>query len=225
MEEQADFGRQKSINDILQRAKEERNKAINTINFLLNYKIPSVFLSSQNIQNSLNDISDLLNINLESNENIEELKNSFISKLNLLKQQLQDIEITEEEVLSSTVIGDSYTLLREISQKLDVIPGKILANGKNQIISQVSKNTEFEKNQNDIKSKKIELEKQEMYLKGMLEATILPKKKKELEEKIIQVRIQIENLDKKLTDINSFGNNGINSNKSNYKKKQDIEFE
>ena len=57
----------------------------------------------------------------------------------------------------------------------------------------------------------------------MLEATILPKKKKEIEEKIVQIRSQIENLDGKLIDVSSFGNNK-NNNQIISEKNENIEL-
>ncbi|MGN1299588.1 MAG: hypothetical protein ACI4UE_06385 [Candidatus Scatovivens sp.] len=234
MDNNADLARQKSINEIIERAREEREKAINTIDFLLTYKVPSVFSNGKAIIENLTEISERLNINFQgNNDDIEELRSSCISTLNTLKEQLQSVELTEEKLLHSDVIGNAYSMLEEISNKLEIIPDKIWEKNKSLILLSISEketmqseksNEELERNK--IEKEKAELEKQEMYLKGMLEVTLLGKKKKELEKRILEIKGKIQMLDDKLDSFGSLGNNKDNTDKTDYDEKEDdvLEF-
>lgn len=229
MENDVDLSMQKTINELIKRANEERNKAIKTIDFLLTHKLPFVFSNVQNTIDSFTQISERLKLEFEPEEGIDELKNSCIETLNTLKEQLESVELTETELLSSDVIGNSFGMIEEISNKLDNIPGRILEKSKSNILQAISKkesqdieNKAIEAVKIKIKEQKIELEKKEMYLKGMLEVTILPKKKRELEEQISELADEIQKLDNRLISIDSFGNNRNNNTKN---KEDELESE
>ena len=49
METNWDLGRQKSINEILQRGEEERKRALDTIDFLLNHKVEVIFSNGKSV--------------------------------------------------------------------------------------------------------------------------------------------------------------------------------
>lgn len=227
MENNVDLSMQKTINELIKRATEERNKAIKTIDFLLTHKLPFVFSTVQNMIDSLTQISERLKLEFESEEGIDELKNSCIETLNTLKEQLESVELTETELLSSDVIGNSVGMIEEISNKLDTIPGRILEKSKNNILQAINKkesqdieNKAIEAVKIKIKEQKTELEKKEMYLRGMLEVTILPKKKRELEEQISELADEIQKLDNRLINIDSFGKNRNGNIKSNEEKQE-----
>lgn len=218
MENGEDFSTQKTINDLIKRAEDEREKAINTIEFLQMHKVPETFSNAQAVVNNLTEIATRLDIDFQgNNDDIEKLRNSCIFTLNTLKEQLQNVQLTEEELLNSDVIGNSYRMLEEISKKLDIIPTKIWEKNKETILNSISEKEKVEKEQKTVEAlkdkkekEKVELEKEEMYLKGKLEVTILRKNKKRLEEEISKVRAKIQKLDNELMNIHLSENNKRN---------------
>ena len=195
MEKDNDLARQNSIEQIIQRGIEERNNLIAKIESLLNDKIPFVFEQVQAIIDNFAEISYKLNLSFNSQMNIEELRKGIIEGLNSLKKQLEELDFEEEEMISNTLIGDSIDIVESVENRVNVIPNKILEAQKNQLLGATSDKEKKDK-------EKQELEKQEMFLKGKQEATLLGKKKADIQIEIDSIRNRINALTgKKEEDI------------------------
>lgn len=204
MEEKLDFSTQKSINEMIERARNEKEKVLYLAEFLLNAKVPTVFKNIELTMQYLNEISTKLEINSVIDEDYMKLEKACIEALNRIKSQLEKIEMTEEEILETDVINSSYSALESISKKLDELPTKLLEKGKNSILEEVTEKEnvkakameKIKKEEKEILEKKgkieeeiNELEKQKMFLKGKLESSIFGKK--ELKDQIIELETKI----------------------------------
>ena len=63
MEEKLDFSTQKSVNEMIERAKIEREKALHLVEFFQSTRVPSVFLNIRLTIQHLNEISTKLELN------------------------------------------------------------------------------------------------------------------------------------------------------------------
>ena len=195
MEKDNDLVRQNSIEQIIQRGIEERNNLIAKIESLLNDKIPFVFEQVQAIIDNFAEIAYKLDVSIDSQIDIEELRNGIVEGLNSLKKQLEELDFEEEEMISNTLIGDSIDIVESVENRVNVIPNKILEAQKNQLLGATSDKEKKDK-------EKQELEKQEMFLKGKQEATLLSKKKADIQTEIDSIRNRINALTgKKEEDI------------------------
>lgn len=194
MEKDNDFNIQNSIEQIIQRGIEERNNLIAKIEGLLNDKIPFVFNQIQAIMSSFNEMAGSLNVSISSDTNIDELRNGIIDGLTHLKKQLEQIELTEEEILSNTLIGDSIGVVEEVEAKVNSLPNKVLVTEQKKLLDAVATKDKVEK-------QKQELEKQEAFLKGKQEATLLSKKKADIQTEIDSIRNRINALTGKNEEI------------------------
>ena len=195
MEKDNDFNIQNSIEQIIQRGIEERNNLIAKIESLLNDKIPFVFEQVQAIIDNFAEIAYKLDVSIDSQIDIEELRNGIVEGLNSLKKQLEELDFEEEEMISNTLIGDSIDIVESVENRVNVIPNKILEAQKNQLLGATSDKEKKDK-------EKQELEKQEMFLKGKQEATLLSKKKADIQTEIDSIRNRINALTgKKEEDI------------------------
>ena len=195
MEKDNDLARQNSIEQIIQRGIEERNNLIAKIESLLNDKIPFVFEQVQAIIDNFAEIAYKLDVSIDSQIDIEELRNGIVEGLNSLKKQLEELDFEEEEMISNTLIGDSIDIVESVENRVNVIPNKILEAQKNQLLGATSDKEKKDK-------EKQELEKQEMFLKGKQEATLLSKKKADIQTEIDSIRNRINALTgKKEEDI------------------------
>lgn len=194
MEKDNDFNIQNSIEQIIQRGIEERNNLIAKIEGLLNDKIPFVFNQIQAIMSSFNEMAGSLNVSISSDTNIDELRNGIIDGLTHLKKQLEQIELTEEEILSNTLIGDSIGVVEEVEARVNSLPNKVLVTEQKKLLDAVATKDKVEK-------QKQELEKQEAFLKGKQEATLLSKKKADIQTEIDSIRNRINALTGKKEEI------------------------
>ncbi len=99
MEKDNDLVRQNSIEQIIQRGIEERNNLISKIESLLNDKIPFVFEQVQAIIDNFAEIAYKLDVSIDSQIDIEELRNGIVEGLNSLKKQLEELDFEEEEMI------------------------------------------------------------------------------------------------------------------------------
>lgn len=194
MEKDNDFNIQNSIEQIIQRGIEERNNLIAKIESLLNDKIPFVFEQVQAIIDNFAEIAYKLDVSIDSQIDIEELRNGIVEGLNSLKKQLEELDFEEEEMISNTLIGDSIDIVESVENRVNVIPNKILEAQKNQLLGATSDKEKKDK-------EKQELEKQEMFLKGKQEATLLSKKKADIQTEIDSIRNRINALTGKKEEI------------------------
>lgn len=195
MEKDNDFNIQNSIEQIIQRGIEERNNLIAKIESLLNDKIPFVFEQVQAIIDNFAEIAYKLDVSIDSQIDIEELRNGIVEGLNSLKKQLEELDFEEEEMISNTLIGDSIDIVESVENRVNLIPNKILETQKNQLLGATS---DKEKKDKEVQ----ELEKQEAFLRGKQEVTLLGKKKADIQIEIDSIRNRINALTgKKEEDI------------------------
>ena len=208
MESNWDLGRQKSINEILQRGEEERKRALDTIDFLLNHKVEVKFSYGKSVFYNLKQLAEKLGIEFDEENDLENLKIMIITGLTNMKMNLEQNPLTEENVLTDTRVGESQELLDTISSQLDSLSHNIWNACYGDFIKKLEEKKQEEnrvkklaEEREEIESRISALEKREMYLKGMLEVTILPKKKKEIEEKLALVKTEKDDLNKQSMDI------------------------
>ena len=208
MESNLDFGRQKSINEILQRGEEERKRALDTIDFLLNHKVEVVFLNGKSAFYNLKQIAEKLGIEFEEENDLDNLKTMIITGLSSIKMNLEQNPLTEENVLTDTRVGESQELLDTISAQLDSLSDNIWKSCYGDFIKKLEEKKQEEnrakklaEEREEIESRIAALEKKEMYYKGMLAVLKLPNKKKEVEEKLALLKSEKDDLNKQSMEL------------------------
>ena len=182
-----------------------REKALYLVDFFLTNKVPSVFLNMKLTMNHINQITERLGLDpIAVEEEYIVLEQVCRDALNKIKDQLENLELTEEELLTTDVISSSYSMLEKISNKLDEMSTKLLEKSKNIIVEEIDKKEDYKKRreekekqeqerieqQDKIKKEINELEKQKMFLKGKLEFAIFSKK--DLAKQILEIEAKIE---------------------------------
>lgn len=208
MESNLDFGRQKSINEILQRGEEERKRALDTIDFLLNHKVEVIFSNGKSVFYNLKQLAEKLGIEFDEENDLENLKIMIITGLTNIKMNLEQNPLTEENVLTDTRVGESQELLDTISAQLDSLSDNIWKACYGDFIKKLEEKKQEEnrvkklaEERKEIESKIAGLEKKEMYYKGMLAVIKLPNKKKEVEEKLALLKTEKDDLNKQSMDL------------------------
>lgn len=200
MEEKLDFSTQKSVNEMIERAKIEREKALHLVEFFQSTRVPSVFLNIRLTIQHLNEISTKLEVNpLINEDDYMKLEQACIDTLNKIKEQLENIKFTEEELLTTDVIGETYSALEKISNKLDDIPVKLLEKGKVSIFEGITKKEEERKLKAEADAKLLEekeKEEQEERKKQREEQELRQQKLKEQEEEKNIIIEEINELEK-----------------------------
>lgn len=208
MESNLDIGRQKSINEILQRGEEERKRALDTIDFLLNHKVEVIFSNGKSVFYNLKQLAEKLGIEFDEEDDLENLKRMIITGLTNMKISLEQNPLTEENILTDTRVGESQELLETISTQLDSLSDNIWKSCYGDLAKKIEEKKQEEdrvkklaEERDEIESRIAALEKKEMYYKGMLVVIKLPKKKKEIEEKLTLVKAEIDDLNKQSMDL------------------------
>lgn len=200
MGENLDFSTQKSVNEMIERAREEREKTLCLVDFFLNTKVPSAFLNIKLTIGHLNEIiTRLEGDSLIKEEDYMNLEQACIDTLNEIKEKLDNIKFTEEELLTTDVIGESNAMLENISKKLDVIPVRLLEKGKTFMLESITKKDETQKVKEELRTKLLEeeeKEKQEIEKKQRADEEKRKQQLKEKEDKKNKIKEEINELEK-----------------------------
>lgn len=184
MGENLDFSTKKSIDEMIERAREEREKVLHLVDFFLETRVPTAFSNIRLTINHLNEIITRLDGDLVINEddyiNLEE---ACIYTLNEIKEKLNNIKLTEEELLVTDVIGESNAMLENISNKLDIMPIRLLEKGKTIMFEGMTKKEEDKKTKTELEAKLLEEEEREKQEREKIQKAEEEAKKQQLKEK------------------------------------------
>lgn len=200
MEENLDFSTKKSIDEMLERAREEREKVLHLVDFFLETRVPNAFLNINLAIEHLNEINAKLGINFQiSKEEFMKLKEMCIKSLKEIQEELENIKLTEEELLGTDVIEKSSKSLEEISNLLDIMPVKLLEKGKTIIFEGMKEKEEDKKLKAEEDAKLLEekeKKEQEERKKQREKQELRQQKLKEQEDEKNKIKEEIMELEK-----------------------------
>ena len=200
MEENIDISLKKSIDKIIESARGEREKVLELVDFFLDTRVPIAFSNIKLAIEHLNDINAKLGINFQiSKEEFVKLEEMCIKSLKEIREELENIKLTDEELLPTDVIGKSNALLTNISNKLDEMPVRLLEKGKSIIFEGISKKEEDKKLKIELEKKLLEEEEKENQEREKMQKAEEEARKqriKEQEEKKNKIKEEIIELEK-----------------------------
>ena len=190
-------GREESIRKIVESAEQERNRMIQYIESLIKNKLPETKDDITRVSEIFKDLARKMNIGFQSEEDEEGIIIKYIDNLNSLKQELENLEINDE-----TLMQPSVNSVLEKGQKItSLIEPSIVELKKKSDTSNKSNLLKSYEQRESIKSEITDLKMKMNYLQGQLDATIIKKKKIEIEQKIVNLYDKIESLEDKLLEF------------------------
>ena len=106
-----DFGEAKSINGILERARYQRDNLLEQIEYFLKKRFPTALKDSERNIEAFKKIAENMGINIELDNSVREMVLSNVDKLNVLKIRLNEMNLTEEEILNDFSMEETQELL------------------------------------------------------------------------------------------------------------------
>ena len=193
-----DINREKSIEEMTNKAQDVKEELIQKIRDFLNNGIEIIFGQVEEFKSEFLKESLSLGINFESEADMEKLKQDIISYLNNLQVRIAetDVSLESENQLKAFEKIDKYEgELEEKIANISEIPMSYFKKGMQQISNKRIQRAEYQ-------SQKNELEKEEMYLKGKLDTVIIASKKEKIQQKIEEIRLKIREIDNKMLELN-----------------------
>lgn len=182
------------VESFIERAEEEKNNLLIEIERLEKETLPIAGEDSINAAEAFTEIARQLNVNFEADTNVEEIISSYMSKLKILKTELEKLEINEGTLLEETVIEKAQKVIPLIERSLLEAKSNLYNSSKINLLSVF-------KQKRSIESQITDLEKQKMYLQGRLENVWSRKKKREIQQEIEGLDVEIGLLKSKLTGL------------------------
>ena len=108
-----DFGVEKSIEEIIDRAEEERASLLQDIDILLNNKLPDIKEEFARSSDVFKFIANNLELEFSINDEMSSLTDDYIQKLNDLKASLLNMKINETTILNKegSIIEESQKIV------------------------------------------------------------------------------------------------------------------
>lgn len=179
-----DKGVKKSISDISQRVENERISLLEQIEYFLSKRFPSALKDSDITIESFRSISKSMGIDMNFDNSIQEMILSYTQKLNVLKENLNNMELTGNELPDDSSMQEAQELLDLLDPALE--------EEKSNLISLL--NTSITEGIKRIKQIQ-ELREKKAYLQGKLDNTIMKKRRTAIEQEIEDINNEINELE------------------------------
>lgn len=195
-----DLGVDKSINDILERAENEKAEILQKISFLLDERFPQILNDNLKQIESYDRIARKLNIGYEPNMDMQKFINAYINKLLHVKEELEALDLDEETILKESSIENAQEIVGLVDLAIEEAKSNFIISTEKEIGENYDKKIQ-------VGQQIQELELERMYLKGKLDVTKRKKEKSILEEKMSKIdesirRLQEESKDLEYKEIN-----------------------
>lgn len=195
--------REKSIKQIVERAKQDKEDIIEYIDALITYRLPEITENSGRVSELFADLASQLNIGFSSDEQIKDLMSLYAEKLIALKQDLEALEITEEVLMGkeSLLLQQAQEVVELIEPALEKAKNNFYTANKNTLLESYKQREEIQSRIAENKAKIAELKIQKAYLQGQLDITKRKKKREELQRKIKEIDDEIQDYEGKVLNL------------------------
>lgn len=187
-------GREKSINDIIQRGEQERNRLLQLIELLITHELPETKQQLKSVSEYSRNLARKLNINFHYNEENNNTIDLYINKLSNIKQRLEELEINDETIINE----DSF--IKEVQKVTELIEPSLEKVKNNFYTLNTSNLLKAYEQKEKIKSEITDLQMKKMYLQGKLDTTRRKKEKTDIEQEIESLDDEIKLLENKLLE-------------------------
>ena len=185
-----DFGEAKSINGILERARYQRDNLLEQIEYFLKKRFPTALKDSERNIEAFKKIAENMGINIELDNSVREMVLSNVDKLNVLKIRLNEMNLTEEEILNDFSMEETQELLDLMEPALEEENTNLVNSAQEAILETMKQKSEREKQIQDLREKRA-------YWQGKLDSTRRRGKKyRVIKEEIESIEKQISELEK-----------------------------
>lgn len=199
-----DVGTDKSIREIIERATQERNEILQSIENLLTNKLPDTLKDSERTLKTFEELSKGINVSFNPNRDIDSLLQRMIDKLIDLKTELEGVSFAEEDIINDSSIGNARKILDLIAPAIEEIKNNFLNSNSKTLIENYKAKQELQVKQESLinekaklETEKAELEKEQAYLQEQANTIRGRRNKRKTEEEIDIVDDQITELSKK----------------------------
>lgn len=188
------LGVDKSINDILERAENEKAEILQKISFLLDERFPQILNDNLKQIESYDRIARKLNIGYEPNMDMQKFINAYINKLLHVKEELEALDLDEETILKESSIENAQEIVGLVDLAIEEAKSNFIISTEKEIGENYDKKIQ-------VGQQIQELELERMYLKGKLDVTKRKKEKSILEEKMSKIDESIRRLQEESKDL------------------------
>lgn len=182
------------VKAFIERAEEERNNLLIEIERLEEQALPMAREDFINAAEAFTEIARQINVNFEADLNMEDIISTYMSKLKILRTELEKLEINGSTLLEETVIEKAQRAIPLIERSLLEAKSNLYNSSKINLLSV------FRQKQN-IESQIVALEKQKMYLQGRLDNVWSKKAKRKTQQEIEDLDAKIGLLKSELTGL------------------------
>jgi len=187
------MGREKSIDEIIERAKDERKRLLDTIDNLLKIKIPDTSYDLSIASEFLENLSKEMGLKYSKDSDAQDILRLYTEKLTALKKDLEEFIISEESLLSngSSIINRAQEVVPLVEPALKQIKSRFYNLEIEKIMAEYRTSKENERNKNE-EIKELEIKK--AYIEGQLSIVKRKKERQNLENEIKSIDEQIERI-------------------------------
>ena len=199
------MGRDKSIEEIIGRAKNEKEMLLSTIEELLNVSIPQTSYDLSVASDFLKDLLAEIGFNYIQDNDAQDILKLYTEKLTALKKDLEEFEINEESLLSdeSSIINRAQEVVPLVEPALRQIKKRFYDLNKEGLIAEYNNKEENTKKIVEKQKEIKELEVKKAYLEGQLSNIKRKKTRLKIEEEINSINGQINSIESELEKLNS----------------------
>lgn len=193
----------KSIEEIIERARKEKEDIIKYIDSLVAYRLPEIIENSKRTNELCSNFASKLEIGFNPNQELKDLMELYTEKLNALKKDLEGFEINEENLLGNetSILEQAQEVVQLIEPAIEKVKTNFYISNQGAILKPYEQREKIQSKIKENEPKITDLKIQKAYLQGQLESTKNTKKREELERKIKWIDEDIRNYGEKILNL------------------------